>query len=294
MAFITESTARKNEPTPAFMFYRGSYNKWVNAIIDYFEERQFPREDAYFVSYHNNSIYGYEELVSWYDKVPDPNSKQRLEFAEKIMEFLETNYDTSNIFVELHLSKLKYDKLSQLLTQKGIEYRIYADAVALGEKPGVYEKLIMEETQYRKLRDIKHEKYNMIKLIPNKSPEEAKKLFDQYKGKAHLFGVEKLFDDLKLALKDHWQAKKATEQAKNEALSFVHSENNVELEQFFNTRDVLSSLFEDVHLFDRLNQACGKAMAKIERYLIKAEYLLQKEGRLQASLLKLQIALMKA
>ncbi|MEX3623780.1 hypothetical protein [Viridibacillus arvi] len=293
VALITESTARKEEPTPAFLFYRGSYNKWVNSIIKYLEEREFPKEDAFFVSYANFKIYGFEELVSWYDKTPDPNSKERRDFANIIMNFIEERYQSDEIIVELHLSKLKYDKLIDLLKERGYEFKVYAE-VPLGEKPNYYERLIKEEKQYRKLRDLKREKYNIIRLIPNKTPEEAKQLFENFKHKAHLHGVDDIFEELKQVLKDYWQAKKATDQAKEEAIQFIENEDkNNELAHFLETKELLASLFQDIKLFETLNQKYGKAMAKIERYLVKAEYLIQKEFRIRSSLLKLQIVLMK-
>lgn len=293
VALITESTARKPEPTPAYLFYQGSHNKWVNSIIKYLEEKEFPRNNAYFLSYNDYRIYGYEELVEFYEKVPDPNSKARRKFANIIIQFLEERYDMNNVVVELHLSKLKFDKLIEQLQSKGYEYRIYAD-VPLGEKPKVYEKLIMEEKEYRRLRDLKREKYNIIRLIPNKTPEEAKQILDQFITKTHLHGVEDIFEELKLALKDYWQAKKAAYKAKDEALQYIEKEDcNGELEDFIQSKNVLSDLFEDIPLFERLNQKYGKTMAKIERYLMKTEYLMQKEYKIRASLLRLQIVLMK-
>lgn len=293
VALITESTARKPEPTPAYLFYQGSYNKWVNSIIQYMEEREFPKKDAYFVSYSDYRIYGYEELVEFYEKAPDPNSKARKEFADIIIQFLEERYDMNEVVIELHLSKLKYDKLIEQFQSKGYEYRIYADA-PLGEKPKAYEELIMEEKEYRRLRDMKREKYNIIRLIPNKTPDEAKDILDQFKTKAHLHGVEDIFEELKLALKDYWQAKKAAIKAKEEALQYIEKDDcDGELEDFIHSRNLLSDLFQDIPLFENLNQRYGKTMAKIERYLMKSEYLIQKEFKIRAGLLRLQIVLMK-
>ncbi len=59
---------------------------------------------------------------------PDPTSKERKEFANIIMEFLEERYQCDEIVVELHLTKLNYDKLIQLLNERGYEYCLYADA----------------------------------------------------------------------------------------------------------------------------------------------------------------------
>lgn len=293
VALITESTARKNEPTPAYLFYQGSYNKWVNSIIQYMEEREFSRKDAYFVSYNGYHIYGYEELVEFYEKSPNPNSKQRKEFANIIIKFLEERYNMNEVVIELHLSKLKFDKLIEQFQSKGYEYRIYAD-VPLGEKPKAYEKLIMEEKEYRRLRDMKREKYNIIRLIPNKTPDEAKNILDQFKAKAHLHGVEDIFEELKLALKDYWQAKKAVVKAKEEALQYIEKDDcDGELEDFIQSKNILSELFQDIPLFEYLNQKYGKTMAKIERYLTKTEYLMQKEYKIRSSLLRLQIVLMK-
>lgn len=293
VALITESTARKDEPTPAYLFYQGPYNKWVNAIIKYQLIREFPTEDAFFLSYANYKIYGFEEKISWYEKTPDPNSKQRKEFAEIIINFLNEKYRKEEIIVELHLSKGKFDKLIDLLEKHGYEYRIFGADVSLGEKPSVYEELIMELTKYQRLRDLKNEKYNIIQLIPKKTPNEAKEILDRYNSRASIHGVEDIFEELKRSIKDHWQAKKAVDKAKEEALQYIHLENNAELETFFKSKDTISSLFENISLFEKLNKICGKTMAKIERYLIKTEYLLQKEQRISSILLKLQINLMK-
>jgi hypothetical protein len=293
VALITESTARKREPTPAYLFYQGPYNKWVNSIIQFMEVREFPKEDIYFLSYTGYQIYGYEEMVEYYKKAPEPNSKERKEFADIIINFLEERYNMDEIVIELHLSKLKFDKLIEQLQSKGYDYHIYAD-VPLGEKPKVYEKLIMQEKEYRRLRDIKREKYNIIRLIPNKTPEEAKQILDQFKNKAHLHGVEDIFEELRIALKDYWQAKKAALKAKEEALQYIEKDDsNGELEDFFHSKNVLADLFQDVKLFEKLNRKYGKTMAKIERYLTKVEYLMQKEYKIRASLLRLQIVLMK-
>ncbi|WP_121616684.1 hypothetical protein [Virgibacillus halodenitrificans] len=293
VALITESTARKPEPTPAYLFYQGSYNKWVNSIIQFMDEREFPRNDAYFVSYNDYHIYGYEDLVDFYEKAPNPNSKERKEFANIIIQFLEERYNMGEVVIELHLSKLKFDKLIEQFQSKGYEYRLYAD-VPLGEKPKAYEKLIMEEKEYRRLRDVKREKYNIIHLIPNKTPDEAKNILDQFKTKAHLYGVEDIFEELKLALKDYWQAKKASVKAKEEAIRFIEKEDyDGELEDFVQSKKIFSDLFQDIPLFESLNQKYGKTMAKIERYLMKTEYLIQKEYKIRASLLRLQIVLIK-
>lgn len=294
VALVTESTARKNEPTPAHVFYSGPYNKWVNSIIKFLEESDFPKEDAYFLSYLGYKIYRYDELVSWYDKAPDPSSVEREEFARIIIDFLKTHYNCDEIIVDLHLSKLKYDKLIKLLGENNIEYSIFADGVPLGEKPNFYESLIMENNQYRRLRDMKQEKYNMIRMIPNKTPEEAKQFYDQFKHLARRHEVEDIFQELKQSLKAHWQAKKATEKAREEAIKFIENEkDNESLLEFIQDKELLSNLFHDIQVFESLNHMHGKVMAKIERYLVKSEYQIQKEHLIRSSLLRLQIVLMK-
>lgn len=296
IAFITESKERKASPTPAHLFYQGSHNRWVNKIIEYMLTREFDENDAYFLSYYNHRIFSFNETVEPYPETPDPNGKQREAFAEKIIQFLEENYDgPESILVELHVSRLKYDKFIKKLDAKGYEYIVYADGKPLGEKPRVYEELIQECNDRRKLKEIQTEKYNLIRLVPHKTPEEAKVLYDTYLSKAQLFGIEDIMEELRVLLKDHWQAKKAVQVAEREALDYISAEGEIgeELKDLFHSSDVLSDLFQNVSLFEMLKSNYGKAMAKVQRYLTKVEYTMQKEMKIRAALLKMQIVLMK-
>lgn len=295
MAFITESKERKQEPQPAYQFYQGSHNRWVNKIIEYMIAREFNRKNAYFLSYYDYRIFSFEEMVEPYGETPEPTGKQREIFADKIIAFLEERYKgPDKVFVELHVSRVKYDKLIKKLEEHGYDYSVYADGKPLGEKPRVYEELIQEANHKRKLRQIQREKYNLIGLIPHKTPEEAKKILDNFHSKAQLFGVEDIMDELKVLLKDHWQAKKAANEAMREAMEYIAAEEGKEeLEHLLRSSNLLSDLFQNVTLFETLKSKYGKAVAKIQRYLIKVEYVIQKEMKIRAALLRLQIVLMK-
>ena len=119
-------------------------------------------------------------------------------------------------------------------------------------------------------------------------------MFDACRSKAQLFGIEDIMEELRVLLKDHWQANKAVSVAKREAMDYIAAEeDNGELETLLQSSDVLTDLFRNVTLFETLKSKYGKAVAKIQRYLTKVEYAMQKEMKIRAALLKMQIVLMK-
>jgi hypothetical protein len=77
----------------------------------------------------------------------------------------------------------------------------------------------------------------------------------------------------------------------NESLS-AESDPNL-LEDFFNTKDTLSSLFANPSHYESMKSLYGKTIAKWIRYMIKYDYALIEQNRIHESMLRLQIALLR-
>lgn len=198
VALIIESSNRL-PAGPAHEFYYGKTSRWISAVMDYLVEIQFPREDIYFLSFYNNRIIGFVEIVENYPLLPTPSKAQKKEFAEKIFSFLEEKYSEAEI--DLHVSKNISDSLIPLLKQAGRRFKLLADGVQLGMKPNVYKDLILQVRAMRKIKDIQKEKQSLIVLPEHFSPLEAETIINQFGHLGIQYGIEPLFSEMKQFLK---------------------------------------------------------------------------------------------
>jgi hypothetical protein len=293
IAFITESSRRQKNPMPAHLFYQGPNNRWVNNVIQYMETRKFPTQNIFFLSHFKQRIIPYDKTIHDYPiQKKEPSKAERLELAKKILDFLLSYEETP--FVEFHTGKRFYEAVLPLLDEHGINYRIYAEGVALGQKDTYYQELIEEEQQQRRMKRIQGEKRILTGLIEFEAPYyEAKQIIDDYDKKAHLFGVENEFDNLKYLVKKYYQRQKDAVKARDEVDEILQKGNSPELEPFLRGKESISALMKDLSRYEQLKHKYGKELAKYSRYLIKQEYAKQTESKISDSLLRLQIALLR-
>jgi hypothetical protein len=124
---------------PAHLFYQGPNNRWVNTVIQYMETRKFI-QNIFFLSHFQQRIIPYNETIHDYPvQKKEPSKAERQEIAKKILDFL-LSYEETRL-VEFHTGKKFYEAVLPLLDEHGINYRIYAEGVALGEKDAYYMEL---------------------------------------------------------------------------------------------------------------------------------------------------------
>lgn len=295
IALITESQTRKNVPTVAYEFYKSPKSRWVNAILEYMEVREFPRCDMFFVSLTNKKVFGYEEVIEPYPKsVYHPRKKESAAFAQEILKFIQTLGEP--VFVELHMSQTLANELKSLFQKLDIDYKFYAEGQSLAAKPIYYQRLINEEMDIRKVKDIHREKWGLSAGIIKRTPTEAQRILDEYEHKQYMFRpeVERILEDLKEVMKKHNERRKGERTAFDDFLQSLSAEDDVkEFEEFFQQIEFLHELLVRPRTYEKLKTRFGRTMSKFERYLIKREYALEIENKISAILLKLQINLLK-
>lgn len=292
IAFITESSARPDEPMPAHLFYQGKQSRWVNAVIEYMEVRSFPRENIFFLSPFGRRIIGYEEIVEPYPRQkyhPRKSDAQAIvETAIKIVRSIQPAP-----FVEIHAGRTLSDPLKVALEELGIAYRVYADGIPLGTKPSVYQELIDEEKFRRKNREVQREKWKVTSLIQYQTPNEASELIFQYGKQAQLLGIEENIEELKPLLSSYRKKSKDRDKTLQEfQILLKQDDGEGELTCFLQSKTSLSELHADEY-FEHMKCKFGKIVAKFSTYLIKHTYVLLLENRINEAMLRTQIALMK-
>jgi hypothetical protein len=294
IAFITESQARKEVPMVAHEFYKSPKSRWVNAINEYMAVREFPKSDIFFVSLVTKRIYGYDEVINPYPKsVYHPRKQDSAEFAKNILEFLQTYGEP--VFVELHMSQTLANELKTLFHDHGIDYKFYGEGQSLAAKPIYYQRLIDEEMDVRKVRDIHREKWGLAAGIIKRSPTEAQRILDEYGHKLYLFKpeVETILESLKQVMKKHYERRKDEREAFDEFLQELAAEEDAQdFETFFQNVNFIHELFAQSQKYEQLKTRFGRPMSKFERYLIKREYAIEIENKISSILLKLQISLL--
>jgi tetratricopeptide (TPR) repeat protein len=293
IAFITESSTRQSEPMEAYKFYQGHRSRWVNAVISYMIVRDFPREDIYFLSQHEQRIVGFNEIVAPYPVQKfHPRKDASRQFAEKILAQV-LSYNPLP-FVEIHSGRTVADPLMELFNQHGIEYRLYGDGVPLGAKPSAYDALIEEEQNIRKLKEIQREKWHVTACIQHRTPQEASRFLTEYADRAELYGVEGLIRELKELLGSYNQKRKDEKKALQELETVLKQEDKEgELAGFLSAKKSLPDLLANLTDYERLKSKFGKAIAKFTLYLLKRDFALQTENRISEAMLRMQIALLK-
>jgi hypothetical protein len=279
---------------PAHLFYRSTKSRWICAVLEYLSAREFPREDAFFVSLVNQKIYGYEEVIHPYPKSKyHPRKKECAAFAREILTFIQAFREP--IFVELHMSGILAYDLIPLFKENDIPFRFYGEGVSLAAKPVYYQRLIDEELEKRKVRQIKQEKWALVAGIVRRSPTEAQRILDDYGHKSYLFppNVEPHLEELKHLLKKHHERKKHEKEAFDEFVSQLEKEEDAkEFESFMSSVNFLYQLVSNRVQYEAIKGRFGRTMSKFERYLIKREYALEIENKISAALLRLQIMLL--
>lgn len=288
IAFITESSSRKETATVAYEFYRSPRSQWVNKIIDYMEIRDFPKENIYFLSFQEMKIFSYEEIIQPYPKGEKPAARELKSFLKKVTEFIE---ELQPHFVEFHTAKGVISPLVKRLEGR-IPYRIYAEEAALGQKAKAYTEMILEEQNLRKLKEIQREKWTVLQEIKYLSANETETLLTKIRPKAPLYGIEENVNELTKTLKKFRENYRAAIKAKNE-LEAILEDADDQLIMFIQSISSISELFTNLPQYEMVKSQFGKEIAKLIRYLLKHEYMRKEENRIQEGVLRLQIALLK-
>ncbi|MCU6793325.1 hypothetical protein OB236_14520 [Paenibacillus sp. WQ 127069] len=121
ISLITESSARPGEAAPAYLFYQGKQSRWINAVIEFMESRDFPREDIFFLSHYDQRIIGYEEVVQPYPMQKNhPRKSEAAGLANKVLDLILKMNPLP--FVEIHTGRTLADPLKQLFDIHGVSY----------------------------------------------------------------------------------------------------------------------------------------------------------------------------
>lgn len=294
IALIIESQTRKADPMPAHLFYKSPKSRWINAVINFMEVRDFSREDIFFLSLVNRCMYRYDETVRPYPKREyHPRRKECASFAKEVLDFLQSFQEP--LFVELHMSLTLANELRWLFHEHGIEHKFYGEGQSLAGKPVYYQRLIEEEKTLRKVQDIKREKWELAAGIMTRSPAEAQWILDEFGHKSYMFPpqVETILEDLKHVMKKHHVRRKDEQKAFDDFIEAIDQEDRaIEFQEFCQDINLLHKLCAKREEYEALKREFGRTMSRFERYLIKREYALEFENKISATLLKLQINLL--
>ncbi|MED4285323.1 hypothetical protein P4679_25710 [Priestia megaterium] len=294
IALVTSSKARKEKPTIAKEFYQGSYNHWVNKIIKYIEKRGM-EDVSYFLNFDGQRIISFNEVINYY-----PVSEKRITadekntFALKILDFLLRFKEKP--FVELHTGKDISVSLCKLLDEYGFSYKIYAESVPLGKKPGVYENLIEKEDQKLRAKEIKRGRLRLVHSLEYQTPAQAEIAIKQYETNPDIYEpkVVASFEELKAYRKKHYNRSKDMRKALNEfegALN-LHIDGE-ELQEFIQETETLQGLYKEDPRYEYFNKKFNKELSKYEYYKIKQGYVVSAEYRIHTIMHRLSILLMK-
>ncbi|GAB6552904.1 hypothetical protein bcgnr5378_06150 [Bacillus cereus] len=293
IALVIESSARKDEPMIAKEFYRGPRNRWINNIIRYMEVRGFDENSIYFLSFHNQRIIPFNGIVEPYPrsntKIPTSEGKM---FTDKIFDFIKSL--PNKPFVEIHAGRSIADPLSALLEMAGMPFKVFGEGVPLAKKAQVYDELIQNELEIKRFKDFQHGAWQIVSKVDYRVPAEAEEVLNSFQGKAELYGVEDLFEELKMNLAKYKKSAKESYKAKVEFEEMVNKlPQSEELLEFLSNSNKVSMLFKDINRYERLKSQFGKEIAKYNRYLSKQNYVEEAEKGISSTLMKLQMVLLK-
>lgn len=288
IALVIESSNRMNE-APAYEFYRGKDNRWITSALEYLHEVKFPTEHIYFLSFHNQRVIPYEEVITDYPINPAPTVKQKRDFANRIMSFIKERY--SGAEVNIHAGKSIIDYLVPLLRQEKIPYVVFAEGQPLLMKAKVYEELIEQERTLKRMRDMQREKERII-AIPNFfTPQEAEKIVTEYGPIAHEYGVEELFSEIRILLRNYKQQQRQAKLAKDTFDQSLQESERKQYQRIFENLTGLSDLFNNN--LSEFRSTNGRSMAMLKTQLIKEGYVKNTLNRISEVMFRLQIALLK-
>jgi len=294
IALVTSSKARKEKPTVAKKFYSGSYNRWVNKVIEYLETKGM--EDAsYFLSFYQERIIPFNEVIENYPVHKKSHTAvAKRSFALKILDFLLRFKEKP--FVELHTGKDISVPLVKLLDEYGFSYKIYAQSVPLGLKPRVYEELIEKEQQKHRAKEIKRGHLRLVHSLEYQTPAQAKLAVEQFEKNPSVYEgeIESTFEELRAYINKHYNRSKDMRKARNEFEKALNTHpDGEELLEFINKISTLQGLYADVSEYEYFNKKFSKELAKYEYYKIKESYVVRAEYRIHEIMSRLSILLMK-
>ncbi|WP_336769839.1 hypothetical protein [Bacillus bombysepticus] len=293
IALIIESTARKDTPMIAKEFYCGPRNRWINNIVRYMEVREFDENSIYFLSFYNQRIIPFNEVVE-----PYPRSNTKIStidgklFTEKIFDFVESL--PNKPLVEIHAGRSIADPLSVLLEAAGMSYKVFGEGVPLAKKAQVYDDLIQNELEVKRFKDYQRGAWQIVSTIDYRVPAEAEEILSNYSGVAELYGVVDLYEELDINLGKYKKSSKEAYKAKVEFEEMVNMlQHPEELLAFLSNSSRVSMLYKDANRYEAMKSQFGKEIAKYTRYLFKQTYVEDAEKSIDIVLKKLQMVLLK-
>ncbi|MEK5357999.1 hypothetical protein [Paenibacillus sp. FSL L8-0709] len=289
VALIIESSNRM-KVAPAHEFYCGKSNRWVASVLNYLKEVKFSTEHIYFLSFHEQRVIPYEEVITDYPINPGPTVKEQRNFANRIISFVKERYEGAE--VNIHAGKSITDYLIPLFKQERIPYVIFAEGQQLLKKAKVYEELIEQERALKRIRDMQREKEQIIAIPSYFTPLEAERIVTEYGPIAHKYGVENLFSEIRLLLRDYKQQQRQAQLAKKAFDQSLELNERKQFQQIFDNLSGLSDLFNS-NLAEFRSQN-GRSMAMLKTQLIKEGYVKNTVNRISEVMFRLQIVLLKS
>jgi hypothetical protein len=289
VAFIVESSSRKETAMAAKDFYRGPRSLWVNNIIDYMLTRNFNQENIYFLSPLKQEIIHFNGAVSPYSKTSKKLKTKDYNFlAEKVLEFVRREGYSS---IEFHTGKNVANPIIDLLKGDDIQFTVFAANAALGQKHLYYSNLIQEENDKRLVREIKREKLEYLNHFQSRSADEVRKVLSELETKSSVFNIKENVQEISELLKKHDEQKRASVRSFNDFLNSLETQNHGLL-NFIKEVKSLSAIGRDPSTYEKMKSKHGKQVAKYTRYLIKEEYTKRTANLLDAAVMRMQINLL--
>ncbi|CCC86278.1 hypothetical protein PPM_p0128 (plasmid) [Paenibacillus polymyxa M1] len=289
VALVIESSNRTGI-APANQFYAGPKNRWVKSVLEYMKVIDFPTEHIYFLSFHEFRIIPYYALIQNYPISIAPEKKVQKQFAERIIVFLKTYYPTAE--VHIHAGKSITNALVPLLKKEAISYSIFAEGKQLLKKSEYYNDLILQERAMKRMRDLKMEKAKIIAIPEYFTPQEAEHIVKEYAAVAHKYGVEKLFSEIRLLLRQYKQQLRHAQEVKDKFEQSINEEERRDLQRYWDNLRSLSDLFNSQ--MSEFHSKNGRLMASLTTLLIKQGYVKNTLNRISEAMFRLQIALIKS
>lgn len=276
LILIVESSQRGETPAIAKEYYYGKKSRWINKIVEYLDLTG-EKQDTYFLQLSKGDIVGYEELVEPYEKASITKDK-----INRVVEAIKTKL-TGVQKVDLHCGQNIGNPIIKILKEKGIAYQMFAEGFPLAMKPVYYEKLIEEEEEKLKAKELKNKVISTIGTAATNSYERAMSLIN-LAGLSNKYNIDNL-EEIEYLAKQYHKKKKQMEKA-------VFQLEQNEIADFNFVTDV-TKFYADIDRYERLKRTNGKLLAKIELYLVKVDYFKQIESKLDAALLRSTIQLMR-
>ncbi|QNR65191.1 hypothetical protein IAQ67_14840 [Paenibacillus peoriae] len=144
----------------------------------------------------------------------------------------------------------------------------------------------------KRMRELQKEKAKLIAIPEYFTPQEAEHIVTEYAAVAHKYGVENLFSEIRLLLRQYKQQFRHAQAVKENFEQSISEEERKDLQRYWDNLRSLSDLFNSQ--MSEFHSKNGRVMASLTTLLIKQGYVKNTSNRISEAMFRLQIALIKS